>query len=321
METENKPNQKLELWKTISPYQEGFLKVGDIHTIRYALYGNPNGKPVFFLHGGPGGGCNDEDARWFDPSKYLIVTHDQRGSGKSTPLAEIRENTPDNLVNDIESLRKHLNIQTPFSIFAGSWGTTLALLYAEAYPKNVSRMILRGIFTCSYKEQDYFYSATGAAKFSPEEWDNLIKRIPQGPDRIQERIHKLIENSNEEEKLKWCRTLAEYEYSFFNLSPDDLNKELANIGLVFPEMRINMYYQANHFFIEDEQIIKNINSIKDIPITIIHGNKDFICPPASAKKLNEQLPNSTLILVPEAGHLSSDSKIQQALLEAINLWV
>ena len=129
------------LWPEIKSFTEGFLKVSDIHTIRYALYGNPNGDPVFFLHGGPGCGSNDDDARWFDPSKYLIVTHDQRGSGKSTPIAEIKENTPQHLVNDIELLRKHLKIQTPFSIFAGSWGTTLALLYSEAYPQNVSRMI------------------------------------------------------------------------------------------------------------------------------------------------------------------------------------
>ncbi len=308
------------LWPEIKSFDEGFLKVSDIHTIHYALYGNLKGKPVFFLHGGPGGGCNDEDARWFDPFNYLIVTHDQRGSGKSTPLAEIKENTSQHLVNDIEILRKHLNIQTPFSIFAGSWGTTLALLYAEAYPKNISRMILRGIFLCSYDEQDYFYSATGAAKFSPEAWDNLIKRIPESSDRIQERIHKLIENSDEEGKLKWCRTLAEYEYSFFNLSPDDLNKELANIGLVFPEMRLNMYYQANRFFLEDEQIIKNVDIIKQIPVTIIHGSKDLICPPISALKLHKHLSNSTLILIPDSGHLSSDPKIQQALIEAVNNW-
>ncbi|MCJ7552324.1 MAG: prolyl aminopeptidase [Ignavibacteriaceae bacterium] len=308
------------LWPEIKSFDEGFLKVSDIHTIRYALYGNPKGKPVFFLHGGPGGGCNDEDARWFDPSKYLIVTHDQRGSGKSTPLAEIRENIPNNLVNDIESLRKHLNIQTPFSIFAGSWGTTLALLYAEAYPKNISRMILRGIFTCSYDEQDYFYSATGAAKFSPEAWENLIKKIPQGTDRIQERIHKLIENSDEEEKLKWCRILAEYEYSFFNLSSDELNKALENMDLVFKEMRINIFYQANRFFLEDNQIIKNIDSIKHLPVSIVHGSGDLICPPASAFNLHKHLSNSTFVLVPEAGHLSSDHKIQQALIEAVNNW-
>ena len=147
----------------------------------------------------------------------------------------------------------------------------------------------------------------------------MIKRIPESSDRIQELIHQLIENSDEEGKLKWCRTLAEYEYSFFNLSPDDLDKELANIGLVFPEMRINMYYQANRFFLEDHQILNNIESIKHIPITIIHGKNDLICPPESAINFHNCLLNAKLILV-DAGHLSNETKIKQSLLEAVNLW-
>ncbi len=131
---------------------------------------------------------------------------------------------------------------------------------------------------------------------------------------------KLIENSDEEEKLKWCRILAEYEYSFFNLSSDELNKALENMDLVFKEMRINIYYQANRFFLEDNQIIKNIDSIKHLPISIVHGSRDLICPPDSAFKLHKHLSNSTFVLVPEAGHLSSDPKIQQALIEAVNNW-
>lgn len=312
--------KKLDLWPAILPFEEDFLPAGHIHKIRYALYGNPEGEPVFFLHGGPGGGCSDDDARWFDPSRYLIVIHDQRGSGKSTPLAEIKDNTPSHLVSDIEKLREYLNIKIPFSIFGGSWGSTLALLYAEAYPQNILRMILRGIFSCSYDEQDYFYSAGGAARFSPEAWENLIKSIPAGKDRIQERIHKLIENSDEDGKLKWCRTLAEYEYSFFNLPKEELNNELANIDSVFPEMRLNMYYQANRFFIKDKQILNNVDLIKHIPITIIQGDRDIICPPVSAWKLHRQLENSKLILVPGAGHLSSEPGIQQALLEVLKDW-
>jgi len=307
---------KLNFYPTIKPFKEGHLQVSNIHKIHFTLYGNPEGEPVFFLHGGPGCGCSDEDARWFDPQKYLIILHDQRGSGKSRPLAEIKENTPWDLVNDIEKLRKHLNVKIPFSIFAGSWGSTLALLYTETHPQNVLRMVLRGIFTCSYAEQDYFYSENGAAKFATKAWNNLIKSIPQGTDRIQERIHKLIETSNEKEKLKWCRTLAEYEYSFFNLSADELNKALENISAIFPEMRINMYYQANRFFLKDNQIINNIESIQNIPITIVHGKNDLICPPTSAINLHNHILRSKLILV-DAGHLSSDPEIQQALLNVL----
>jgi len=309
-----------QFWPVIKPFNEDFLQVSEIHKIRYAQYGNPNGKPVFFLHGGPGSGSDDEDARWFDPEKYLIITHDQRGSGKSTPRAEIKDNTPQDLVADIEKLRRHLDINNPISIFAGSWGTTLALLYAEVYPQNVSRMILRGIFTCGWEDQDYFYSEKGAARFSPEAWDRFIKKIPDGQDRIQERIHWLIEESDDEGKQKWCRILAEYEYRFFNISDEDFEKTMSNFESVFPEMRINIYYQANRFFLEDEQIVKNTKLIKDIPITLIHGTRDLICPPILAWKLHTRLSNSTLTLVADAGHLSSDPKIQRALLEAVNNW-
>jgi len=311
---------KYKLWPEIKPFKEDYIKVSKIHDIRYALYGNPDGKPVFFLHGGPGSGSDDEDARWFNPKKYLVITHDQRGSGKSTPLGEIKDNNPLKLVADIEKLRKHLNINKPISIFAGSWGTTLALMYAEAFPQNVSRMILRGIYTCEWEEQDFFYSENGAARFSPDAWDRFIKKIPEGSERIQERIHKFIEQSNDIDRKKWCTILAEYEYSFFNISAEKLKKSLSNFESFFPEMRINIFYQANHFFLEDKQIINNIDKIKNIPVTIIQGNRDVICPPVSAWKLYKRLPKSTLKLVAGAGHLSSDPKIQSALLEAVNNW-
>lgn len=307
----------LEFRPVIKPFDEGFLLAGRIHKIHYALYGNPRGEPVFFLHGGPGGGCTDDDARWFNPEKYLIMLHDQRGSGKSTPLAEIEENTTQLLIDDIERLRKHLKVKTPFLIFAGSWGTTLALLYAEQYPHSVSRIILRGIFTCSYAEQDYFYSKNGAAKYSPAAWSKLVKNIPPGNERIQNRIHKILESSEDEDKFRLMRILAEYEYSFFNLPPDELKKESSNIKNVYPEMRLNMYYQANRFFLTDNQIINNIQSIKTIPVTIVHGKNDLICPPETAINLHKHLPNSKLVLA-EAGHLSSDPEIKRALLSALD---
>ncbi len=320
MRMENSPTNRLELWPLLAPFKEGFLSVSKIHTIRYALYGNPNGIPVFFLHGGPGCGCSDEDARWFDPKKYFIVLHDQRGSGKSTPRAEIKDNTPHDLVEDIEKLRTHLKITDPLSIFAGSWGTTLAFLYAETYPQNVSKMILRGIYTCGWADQDYFYSATGAARFSPEAWDRFISRIPCGDDRIQERIHRLIEESDEKGKRKWCTILAEYEYSFFNISAKNFEKAMSDFELAFPEMRINAYYQANRFFLEDEQIVRNAESIRNIPVTIIHGTHDVICPPAFAWKLHKRLSKSTLRLIHRGGHRSSDPEMQRALIEAVNDW-
>ncbi len=312
--------ETLELWQPILPFKEDYLKVSDLHAIRYALYGNPNGEPVFFLHGGPGGGCDEDDARWFDPEKYLIVTHDQRGCGKSKPLVELKENNTQLLVDDIETLRVHLKINKPISIFAGSWGSTLALLYAEKYPYNVLRMILRGIFTCTYEEQDYFYSANGAAKFSPVAWNKLITELPDAKGRIQEVIHKLIENSEGEERKKWCTLLAGYEYSFFNLSEEDFAKEMSDSEKVFTEMRLNIYYQANRFFLSDNEILDNSYLIKEIPVTIIHGTLDLICPPVSAFNLHKRLSNSVLELIPNAGHHSGHPDMRQALLKAVSRW-
>jgi proline iminopeptidase len=250
----------------------------------------------------------------------LIVIHDQRGSGKSTPFAEIKDNTSQALVADIEQLRAHLDISTPVSIFAGSWGSTLALLYAEAFPQNVSRMILRGAFTCTWEAQDYFYSEKGAAIFSPRAWDRLIKTIPPGPGRIQEKIHRLIEEADETGKRKLCKILAEYEYSFFNIVGEELEKLLSGFETYFSEMRINMHYQANRFFLEDQQILKNAGKIAAIPVTLIHGSRDVVCPPAFAWELHRRLPNSQFILVADAGHLSSHPQIRTALLQALSRW-
>ena len=320
MNQEQPSNNSNSLYPLRQPFREGFLEVSNIHKIRFALYGNPKGKPVFFIHGGPGCGSTDDDACWFDPDKYFVITHDQRGSGKSIPRAEIKENTPQYLVEDTEKLRNYLRIQSPVSIFGGSWGSTLALLYAEAYPQNVLRMILRGVFTCTYDDQDYFYSESGAARFSPEAWNRFISSMPPGEGRIQERFHNLIEKSNEEEKIKWYTKLAEYEYSFFGMLPDEVKNEIEKSKSVIPEMRINTFYQANRFFLEDDQILINAERIKNIPVTIIHGTRDIICPPEFAWKLYKKLSNAELIYVQDAGHLSSDPKIREALLKAVNNW-
>ena len=313
-------NLNYSIYPPSSPFDEGMLRVGEHHSIHYALYGNPAGDPVFFLHGGPGCGCFPDDTQWFNPEKYLIVLHDQRGSGKSRPLAEIKENTPRHLVDDIRKLKEHLNINETFSIFAGSWGTTLALLYAEQYPEDVKRMILRGIFTCGYDEQDWFYTADGAARFSPQAWEELISVLPKGPGRVQDKIFRLIEDSDMAGKEKWCRVLAKYEYSFFGMSEEEFDKVMSDFNSYYPEMRINIFYQANRFFLQDNQILKNCGRIKDIPVTIIHGERDLVCPPALAWNLHKHLPESELILVKNAGHLSSEPGIKEELLKSLSRW-
>ncbi|MFA5011056.1 MAG: prolyl aminopeptidase [Ignavibacteria bacterium] len=310
----------LKMFPALNPFDEDYLQVSNIHRIRYALYGNPKGNPVFFIHGGPGSGCDDNDARWFNPKKYFIITHDQRGCGKSTPLGELKENYTQALIDDIEKLRNHLNILKPISIFAGSWGSTLALLYAEKFPKNIKQMILRGIFTCTYEEQDYFYRADGAARFSPVKWNNLIRSLPKGKGTLQQRINHLFESSDKKGRKKWCRLLADYEYSFFNVSEEDFEEAMSNFDKVYIEMCLNIYYQANRFFLKDKEILRNIGRISGIPLTIIHGMNDLVCLPVNAWKLHKLVPHSEFHLIPEAGHMSSHPNMQLALLNALRNW-
>jgi proline iminopeptidase len=309
-----------DLWPQTPPFDEGHLVVSETHTVHFALYGNPKGVPVFFLHGGPGCGCDDDDARWFDPERFCVVTHDQRGSSKSIPWAEIRDNTPQDLVNDIEKLRMHLRLGPPIRIFGGSWGTTLALLYAQAFPKNVAGMILRGVFTFGWKDQDYFYSEDGAARFSPRAWEKFVADLPPGTDRVQERLHRLFEEGGLGQKKKWFAVLFAYEYSFFEDSAEGPPEDPDAFESHFAEMRINCHYQAHRFFLEDEQILQNSKRIEHIPVTIVHGLRDVICPPVQAWRLHTRLPNSRLILVKDAGHLASDPAIERSLLEAVDAW-
>ena len=309
-----------EPWPEIPPFDQGLLAVGAIHKVHYALYGNPKGVPVIFLHGGPGAGCSDDDARWFDPDRFLVVTHDQRGCGKSTPWAEIQDNTPQDLVSDIERLRAHLGIVRPALIFAGSWGTTLALLYAQAHPENIAEMILRGVFTCGWKDQDYFYSEDGAARFSPRAWESFVAELPPGSDRIQERLHRLFETGGPEEKKKWFSVLFAYEYSFFDESAYGPPDDAGTFEEHYAEMRINCHYQAHRFFLEDEQILRNTTRIEHIPTTIVHGLRDVICPPMLAWRLHRRLPKSRLILVKNGAHLASDPEIRRTLLDSVKGW-
>jgi proline iminopeptidase len=181
-------------------------------------------------------------------------------------------------------------------------------------------MILRGVFTCGWKDQDYFYSEEGAARFSPEAWDRLVGSLPPGTDRIQERLHRLLEEADDEGKRKWFAVQLAYEFSFFESPAGEPEEPASAFEAHFAEMRINAHYQAHRFFLEDEQILNNTHRLEDIPLTIVHGLRDVICPPMVAWRLHQRLPRSTLVLVPNAGHLSRDPGIERALLDAVSGW-
>ena len=251
---ENSFAQEIKLWPEIEPYYTDYLKVSDIHELYYELSGNPKGKPVFVLHGGPGGGCSPYMRRYFNPEKYHIILHDQRGAGKSIPFAELKENTTQHLVEDIELLRKELNLDK-IILFGGSWGATLGLAYAEKFPQNIEALVLRGVFTASKEEIDYFYHGGVKPNF-PDIYDKFINSLPQPIEYpISNYLLSLILNGDSLTKNKYSRAWVEYETKISKLSiisDEDINNYFNKEDpLAFA--LIENYYMANGCFLKDNQ--------------------------------------------------------------------
>jgi proline iminopeptidase len=309
------------LWPEIEPYETGYLKVSDIHEIYYELCGNPKGTPVFVLHGGPGASCSPYQRRFFDPAKFLIVLHDQRGCGKSKPFGEVKENTTQALVADIERLRKHLELGK-IILFGGSWGTTLGIAYGETYPESVCAMVLRGLFLATDAEIDYYYHG-GVRTFFPDAYDEFIAALPDPSTRpLPNYMLDLIQHGDSTAQWKYCKAWTRYEASIGALlAPAEF---LARLELPSPAMAKGVYtlglfenyYMANRCFLEEGQLWGDIDKIRDIPITIVNGRYDMICPPVTAYRVHEKLPRSKLVIAEGAGHWMGDKPIETALLEA-----
>ena len=309
------------LWPEIEPFKTGHLQVSDIHSIYYELCGNPDGKPLFMLHGGPGSESSPHMRRFGDPEKFLIVLHDQRGCGKSTPYAELRENTTRNLVEDIEQLRQHLKLEQ-IIILGGSWGATLGLAYAETYPKNVEGLILRGVFLCTQGEIDHYYHGA-VRKFFPEAYDRLLAELPD-PDRrpLPEYFLELIQSADSAQARRIAKAWARYELKIVGLEIDDgwLDNVFRPGGWgeeMFEMSLLENYYIANGCFLERNELLHDIDRIASIPTTIVNGRYDMICPPVTAYDLHKRLPNSKLVIAEGAGHWMGEDAVQEALLEAV----
>lgn len=311
------PRGVTRLWPEIEPYQTGYLKVSKIHDIYYELCGSPEGKPVFFLHGGPGGSSSPYMRRFCDPAKFLMVLYDQRGSGKSKPFGEIKENTTQHLVEDIEQLRKHLNLEK-IILFGGSWGVTLALAYAETYPANVSGLVLRGVFTATAEEIDHFYHG-GVSFFFPEVYEALLNTLPDPNKRpLHEYLFRLIKDGNKAEQKKYSEAWARYEGKISGLVV--LEKMIENwikSSNPYAFALMENYYMANGCFLEEGQLLKNAGKIAHIPTFIVNGRYDIICPPKNAYKLHKLLCKSELIIADAAGHWMGERPIERALLRAM----
>jgi proline iminopeptidase len=306
-----------ELYPPRLPYNEGELKVSDLHTIHFEESGNPEGKPIVLLHGGPGGGCPPFYRQYFNPEKWRLVMFDQRGCGQSKPHAELQENTTWDLVKDIEKLREYLNIQQ-WVVFGGSWGSTLSLAYSQTHPDRCQGLILRGIFMLRPKEIRWFYQE-GASYIFPDAWEEYVKPIP-----INERhdlltaYYQRLTSPDAQIRLEAARAWSIWEGSTSKLFPDLNLKQSFGID-AFAEAfaRIECHYFINNGFLDPEdKLLLNIDRIRNIPAVIVQGRYDVVCPMISAWELHRAWPEAEFIVVADAGHSMSEPGIRTCLIEA-----
>lgn len=310
-----------DLYPEIEPFNTGFLKVSDLHTIYFEEVGNKNGKPIVFLHGGPGGGISASHRRYFDPKKYRIVLFDQRGCGKSTPFAELKENTTWDLVADIERIREHLKIEK-WSVFGGSWGSTLSLSYAITHPEKVIDLFLRGIFLLRKKEIDWFYQ-DGCSKIFPDMWEDYKNHIPENERHdFVSAYHKRLTSPDMSIRKAAAKVWSIWEGSTSKLIFDPAMKEKFG-GDEFADAfaRIECHYFINKgFFTEDNFLLNNVHKIKHIRTVIVQGRYDVVCPAESAWDLHKALPDSHLHFIPDSGHSLAEVGITSKLIEYTDLW-
>ena len=308
-----------ELYPPIEPFDTGRLQVSPVHNIYYEQCGNPQGQPVVFLHGGPGGGITPDYRRYFDPASYRVILFDQRGSGQSTPHASLEENTTWALVEDIEKLRAHLAVET-WHVFGGSWGSTLALAYAETHPDRVRTLCLRGIFLCRPQEISWFYQEQqGASWMFPDVWEEYRKVIPE-----EERgdfvsaYYRRLTDADEAVRLEAARAWSVWEGSTSKLIFDYSSIEKfadPQFALAFARIECH-YFMNNAFFPTDNYLIENVGKIRHIPAVIVQGRYDVVCPMRSAWDLHRAWPEADLRVVPDAGHSVTEPGIIHELIEA-----
>jgi proline iminopeptidase len=305
------------LYPEIEPFDSGMLKVSGLHTLYYEQSGNPHGKPVVFLHGGPGGGTNPKCRRFFDPAAYRIVLFDQRGCGKSTPHAELTDNTTWDLVADIERLREHLAIDR-WQVFGGSWGSTLALAYAQSHPDKVTELVLRGIFMLRRQELEWFYQQ-GCSGVYPDAWEAYLAAIPEVErGDLMSAYHRRLTSSDAATRTAAARAWSVWEAATSYLQQDpNFIASSAEDEYALAFARIECHYFVNGGFLEhDDQLLRNVERIRHIPAVIVQGRYDVVCPMRSAWDLHRAWPQADLRIVQDAGHSAFEPGNIHALIEA-----
>lgn len=305
------------LYPEIEPYTAGFMKVSDLHTIYYEECGNPKGKPVLIVHGGPGGGCNPAMRRTHDPEAYRIILVDQRGCGRSTPHAELEGNTTWDLVADFEKLREKLGIER-WQLCGGSWGSTLSLAYAETHPERITEIILRGVFMLRRWELDWFYQQGTDALF-PDAWEGYLAPIPEEErGNLMAAYYKRLTGDDEAEKLACARAWSTWEGTTLSLLPDaERQARFGEDHFAIAFARIECHYFMNKgFFERDDQLLANAHKLKDIPGVIVHGRYDVVTPLKNAWDLKKAWPEAELHIIQDAGHTATEPGIVDALIRA-----
>jgi proline iminopeptidase len=304
------------LYPPIQPYVSHSLAVGDGHVLHVEECGTMTGIPVVFLHGGPGGGIEPFHRQFFDPEIYRIVLFDQRGSGRSTPHASLENNTTQDLVADIERVREHLGIDK-WLVFGGSWGSTLALIYAETHPQRVTGLILRGIFLCRDQDIHWFYQE-GASHLYPDYWQDFLEPIPEAErgDMLQA-YHKRLTGDDEVARMAAAKAWSVWEGRCATLhGRAEVVEHFAKPHTALSLARIEAHYFVNHCFLEPNQILANIDRLQGIPGIIVHGRYDAICPLQQAWDLHQTWPEAELKIVGSAGHSASEPGNVDALISA-----
>jgi proline iminopeptidase len=306
-----------ELYPDIEPYDSGTLRVDDRHTLYYEQCGNPDGKPVVMLHGGPGGGCNARMRRFHDPAKYRIVLFDQRGAGRSTPHADLVDNTTWHLVADIEQLRERLGIER-WQVFGGSWGSTLALAYAQTHPQRVTELVLRGIFMLRRWELAWFYQE-GASRMFPDAWEHYLAPIPEHErGNLIAAYHRRLTSDDEATRLEAAKAWSIWEggTSYLHIDPDYATSHGdPAFALAFARIE-NHYFVNGGFFEAEDQLLRDVHRIADIPGVIVQGRYDVVCPAQSAWELHKAWPKAELVITPASGHSAFEAENVDALVRA-----
>jgi len=306
------------LFPAIQPDKTWHFPVSDTHTLYIEESGNPEGVPVVFLHGGPGGNCEPGHRRFFNPEEYRIILFDQRGCGKSRPHASLEENTTWDLVEDLEKIRNYLEIEN-WVIFGGSWGSTLALIYAQTYPERVQGLILRGIFLSRDEDIQWLYQG-GAARIFPEAWQHYLEPIPQDErENMIAAYYRRLTSENEIVRMGAAKAWSIWEGTTATLMPDkNVVEHFSDPHIALSIARIECHYFINHSFLSPGQVLDNAHKLADIPGYIVHGRYDVICPIDQAVLLNQHWSNCKLTVIDNAGHAVTEKGISDALVISCN---